>query len=176
MIMQEDHERCGNRTIGSIMRKPPCYIFMGRCTCASSMFKHFLQGFFAEDINFAHGVACHGPRGSFLLRASLQTVLADGVAKCSLWRCKGSSGLKCYMFCANVVGARSGLDGGRLVTVECSDVSKFICHTDATIWKTVDELAVLEYLGAPPFATAFGGGEAPPLELCLEDPLCSSKL
>ena len=133
--------------LGGLLRSTVCKKVAGG---ASSMFKHFLQGFFAEDVNFAHGVVCHGPRGSFLLRASLQTVLADEVAQCSLWRCKGSSGLKCCMLCANVVGARSGLDGGRFVTVECSDVSKFIHHSDATIWQTVDELAVLEYPGVRP--------------------------
>ena len=60
-------------------------------------------------------------------------------AQKDIWGVNGSSGVKPYLNCINVVlkKRKQRLDAG-FVTVECEDLSKLILHSDERRWEAAD--------------------------------------
>lgn len=111
----------------------------------SSIFKHHLRVFFGSDRNMHdQGVTIHCADGGVLmLWATLGLTLADEAALKGLWSLKGSSGTRPCGRCANVVNHRAGLDLGDtsvLVDSRCADRSRFVRHTNATIWLAAERV------------------------------------
>ena len=97
---------------------------------------------FGEGVHNLHKAGVHVPRstGGFLhIHASLGMVIADEAALHMMFMCKGSSGLKPCMLCANVFNASDERDvlkhdsTGLAVNHTCSDFGKIVQHTSATI-------------------------------------------
>lgn len=110
----------------------------------SAVFKALMQQWFCKGQNFHEtGVTISRPGESCMLWATLQHIIADEVALKHLWHVKGATGIKPCLLCANVVSARSGIDGftgADIISTDCLDACRFVCHTDATLWAAADKL------------------------------------
>ena len=83
-----------------------------------------------------------------LLFASLANVLGDEAALKAVWGAKGASGMKPCMLCKNLVmkgnEVASSATEDYLVTITCSEVSRFDRCSDNDIWQLVDYMAAQE--------------------------------
>ena len=132
-----------NWFIGAVIRQKNVENISGGMSC---VFKHHMKTFFGDD-GFdmsTNGITIPGPRGSTLMWAVLGMTVADEAALKAIWALKGASGMKPCGRCRNMIGLRMGFrlePTSRLVDLRCSDTSRFILHTNESLWECAERLA-----------------------------------
>ena len=113
-----------------------------------------IKAFFCNGVNAAlAGAMLSFPTGtSALLFLSLDIFVQDELAHKIIWHMKGSSGTCFCIKCINAFAAKSELDADDdSGLIQCAIIkdSDLVCHTDETLFTTVDRLAAANATDAP---------------------------
>jgi len=149
------------------------------CGGISGCFAELVRSFLAGACNMLEGVVLMLDRPTLVV-AKLSIFLADGAAEQYVWSSKGASGIRPCMLCKNVVRSRYASEPGdpeNLISVACSDASKFEAMTDADIHESADLLArmhdILGKSAFEQFEKSVGFGYHPLSVLYAQDLRCS---
>ena len=102
-----------------------------------------LEFFFPVDgQSLARGVTIHCQHGLQIVSGVFVGFLADEKAHKEVSSCSGASGRKPCIACANVCARMSSdaIEDVGLLTLKCVDPSKFVTHTDQSIFEITDAL------------------------------------
>ena len=109
----------------------------------STAMKEIIRATISES-TLADGIVIDLSEGPRLARAEMTNNLADGAALKGAFECKGSAGIQPCMHCKNVVAKSFGKALRKttyLVTLSCTDVSRFDLRTDQDLWDAADQLS-----------------------------------
>ena len=109
----------------------------------SQVLKHVVHSFFQPGQDFRNGVILPLPSGPRVVCGRIKRVFGDESATKRLWHNKGASGKVLCLFCRTTVQQRyAPAPLGGLVLHTEADPSKFLLHTDRTIYNVIDFLKV----------------------------------
>ena len=107
----------------------------------SQLFKACIKLFFGDACNFEHGIQVWVGNTSHVLCFSLGYIVADEAALKQAFDCKGASGKMLCMSCQTTVSRRYAPHPlGRFILHTEHDSSKFVLHSDRSVWQIVDHL------------------------------------
>ena len=110
----------------------------------SQVTKEAILSFFAVGRDFGHGLSMPLTAAvPMMLCCDFSMIVADESALKHMLECKGAGGKLPCLFCRNCIQKRYAPNPLHPDTVlhTCTDTSKFIRHTDATVYQLVDQLA-----------------------------------
>jgi len=141
----------GLSQLGSLLNSEHHWFFFGalRTTIAakvaggvSGVARAMIKCFFGDTHSFGMGITIQLKDRAYLLVGKLVSVIGDEAALKQFWGVKGASGTKICFKCLNVVSHASNLvsfSSEGLVAAECTDHSRFILHSDASLWAAADK-------------------------------------
>ena len=135
------HEQCW--FLVGIIRTKTVQNVVGGFSCVA---KKLLRALLVDRGSFTHGIILPLDAGPTMLFARLGVHLGDEAALSSCLGCKGASGIKPCLKCANVVKRDSGLAARshRVVEVTCFEPQRFVRTNDDYVWSMHDRLAGMQ--------------------------------